>query len=186
MCSSDLSRIPITEKPVQKIFDTLLPSAVRPFFEYVMNVDGLGREIYNNRQTRYGNAYTGGDNVPELYKLMSRKLFNATGGAVDITPNTMYFFASNYADGVAKMATMSGDALMLATGYKNFDESTTKSLPLVSSFIGSKSNYDARQFSKFEDKAKELSKRMDSLKNQPDLYAEYIRRSEEHTSELHH
>jgi hypothetical protein len=70
---------------------------------------------------------------------------------------------------------MSGDALMLASGYKGFDESTAKSLPFVSSFIGSKSNYDARQFSKYEDQAKELSKRMDSLKNQPDKYAEYIR-----------
>lgn len=170
-----ISRIPFNEKPIQKIFDTLLPSAARPFFEYVMNVDGLGREIYNNRQTRYGNAYTGGDNVPEVYKLVARKMFDATNGAVDVTPNTMYFFTSNYADGVAKMATMSGDALMLASGYKGFDESTAKSLPFVSSFIGSKSNYDARQFSKYEDQAKELSKRMDSLKNQPDKYAEYIR-----------
>ena len=154
--------------------DTVTPSMFRPFFEYVMNLDGLGREIYNNRQTRYGDAYTGGDNIPEMYKATARWLFNATDGAIDWSPNTMYFFANNYADGLAKVAAASTDSLMLATGQKALDEGALKSMPLVSSFIGSKSNYDARMFSKFEEQIKATDKRLEALKNQPDKFSAYV------------
>ena len=47
-------------------------------------------------------------------------------------------------------------------------------MPFISSFIGSKSNYDAREFSKFENRIKEMDKRIEALKNQPDKFAAYI------------
>jgi hypothetical protein len=101
--------------------DSITPSAFRPFFEYVMNLDGLGREIYNNRQSRFGDAYTGGDNIPEMYKKAARELFDATNGAVDWSPNTMYFFASNYFDGMAKMASSATNVGLSVAGEKEFD-----------------------------------------------------------------
>lgn len=169
-----ISRISIVDNPAAKFMDTVTPSMFRPFFEYVMNLDGLGREIYNNRQTRYGDAFTGGDNIPEMYKMTARWLFNATNGGIDWSPNTMYFFANNYADGLAKVAAASTDGLMLAAGQKPMDESALKSMPLISSFIGSKSNYDARAFSKFEEKIKATDKRLEALKNQPEKFSAYV------------
>ena len=176
-----ISRISIVDNPAAKFMDTMTPSMFRPFFEYVMNLDGLGREIYNNRQTRYGDAYTGGDNIPEMYKWAARSLFNATNGAVDWSPNTMYFFANNYADGLAKVAAAGTDTLMLATGQKAFDEGALKSMPFISSFIGSKSNYDARAFSKFEEQIKATDKRLELKNSNPDQFAAY---AEKHPEEV--
>ena len=53
-----VSRINPMDQPAAWLMDSALPSALRPFLEWTMNVDGLGREIYNNRQSRFGDAYT--------------------------------------------------------------------------------------------------------------------------------
>jgi hypothetical protein len=152
--------------------DSVTPSAFRPFFEYVMNMDGLGREIYNNRQTRYGDAYTGGDSIPEAYKLAARSLFDATDGAIDWSPNTMYFFASNYFDGMAKMGTAATNLGYTVTGNKDFDPKND--LPFIGSFIGTKSNVDAREFSKVEEQIKGIDKRINSLKDKPEALERYL------------
>jgi hypothetical protein len=78
-----VSRISPIENFPAWAMDSVTPSAFRPFFEYVMNLDGLGREIYNNRQTRYGDAYTGGDSISRsLQRIAARTLFKATDGGV--------------------------------------------------------------------------------------------------------
>jgi hypothetical protein len=152
--------------------DSITPSAFRPFFEYVMNIDGLGREIYNNRQTRYGDAYTGGDNIPEMYKMAARGLFDATQGGVDWSPNTMYFFANNYIDGLAKIVSAGLNAGLTVTGQKEF--SAKNDLLFVSSFVGTKSNVDAREYSKAEEYIKGVERRINSLKDKPELFSEYV------------
>ena len=152
--------------------DSVTPSALRPFFEYVMNMDGLGREIYNNRQTKYGDAFTGGDNIPEVYKFAARELFNATKGAVDWSPNTMYFFASNYVDGIAKALTGTVNLGLTVTGQKDFD--LKNDTLFLSSFVGTKSNVDAREFSKVENQIKQMEKRVNALKDKPDLLGPYL------------
>jgi hypothetical protein len=152
--------------------DSLAPSSIRPFFEYVMNLDGLGRQIYNNRQSRYGDAYTGGDSIPEVYKGAARELFNATNGAVDWSPNTMYFFANNYVDGMAKALTGVSNLGLTLTGKKDFD--LKNDTLFLSSFIGSKSNVDAREFSKAETRIKTMEKRINALKDKPEMFREYM------------
>jgi hypothetical protein len=152
--------------------DSLAPSAIRPFFEFVMNLDGLGRQIYNNRQSKYGDAYTGGDSIPELYKGAARELFNVTNGAVDWSPNTMYFFANNYVDGLAKALTGVSNIGLTLTGKKDFD--LRNDTLFLSSFIGSKSNVDAREFSKAEARIKNMEKRINALKDKPEMFREYI------------
>ena len=152
--------------------DSVTPSAFRPFFEYVMNLDGLGREIYNNRQSRYGDAYTGGDNIPEMYKKAARELFDATNGAVDWSPNTMYFFASNYFDGMAKMASSATNVGLTVAGAKEFDPKND--MAFLSSFIGSKSNIDAREFSSIEKQVKEMEKRINALKDRPEQLEKFM------------
>jgi hypothetical protein len=152
--------------------DSVTPSMFRPFFEYVMNLDGLGREIYNNRQSRFGDAYTGGDNIPEMYKKAARELFDATNGAVDWSPNTMYFFANNYFDGMAKMASSATNVGMTVAGAKEFDPKSD--MVFLSSFIGSKSNIDAREFSSIEKQVKEMEKRINALKDRPEQLERFM------------
>jgi hypothetical protein len=166
------SRISPIENFPAWAMDSVTPSAFRPFFEYVMNLDGLGREIYNNRQTRYGDAYTGGDSIPEAYKMAARALFDATDGAIDWSPNTMYFFASNYFDGMAKMGTAATNLSYTVAGNKDFDPK--HDLPFIGSFIGTKSNIDAREFSKVEDQIKAIDKRINSLKDKPEMLDRYL------------
>lgn len=167
-----VSRISPVDNPMAWAVDTALPSAVRPFVEYMMNLDGLGREIYNNRQTRYGDAYTGGDNIPETYKAAARSLFNMTDGKIDISPNTLFFFASNYIDGLAKTATGIANAGMSISGYKEPD--LRNDIPILASFFGTKSNVDAREFSKVEKQIQGMEKRINSLKDKPEMLSRYL------------
>jgi hypothetical protein len=167
-----VSRINPVDNLPAAIFDSVTPSPLRPFFEYVMNLDGLGREIYNNRQSKYGDAYTGGDNIPEMYKQVARSLFNVTDGKTDISPNTLYFFMSNYLDGFNKILGGATNLGLLASGAKDFDPKND--MVLLSSFIGSKSNVDAREFSEAEKQIKDMDKRINSLKDKPEMLSRYM------------
>ena len=137
-----------------------------------MNLDGLGREIYNNRQTRTGDAYTGGDNIPEAYKDAAKLLANITDGAVDWSPNTMYFFANNYADGLTRMVHSTYNLGLLAAGEKDFNPKTDTLV--FDSFFGAPSNFDARQFSSVENQIKEKERVLNMFKNDPEKYVDYI------------
>jgi hypothetical protein len=166
------SRINMWENPAAWAMDSVTPSLFRPFFEYAMNLDGLGREIYNNRQTRSGDAYTGGDNIPELYKDAAKLLANITNGGVDWSPNTMYFFANNYADGLTRLIHNSYNIGMVGTMQKDFNPKTdTLAFDM---FFGAKSNFDAREFSKMENMIKDKERKLNMFKNDPERYMDYI------------
>jgi hypothetical protein len=168
------SRISPLDDPAAFLMDTATPSAFRPFLEFVMNKDGLGREIYNNRQSRAGDAYTGGDNIPQMYKSAARFLFDVTTGGIDWSPNTMYFFANNYADGIMRGISGLTGLTMSVTGYKEFNPKTDSIA--FESFFGSPSNFDARQFSNVENRIKDIERRLKTLKEtNPDGYARYVR-----------
>jgi hypothetical protein len=167
-----VSRINMWDNPAAWAMDSATPSLFRPFFEYAMNMDGLGREIYNNRQTRSGDAYTGGDSIPELYKDAAKMLANITNGAVDWSPNTMYFFANNYADGLTRLIHNSYNIGMVGTGQKEFNPKTDTLA--FDSFFGAKSNFDAREFSKIENQIKDKERKLNMFKNDPERYAEYV------------
>jgi hypothetical protein len=171
-----VSRInPIDNFPAWAM-DSATPSIARPFLEWVMNVDGLGREIYNNRQSRYGDAYTGGDNIPELYKTAARTLADITNGKVDWSPNTMYFFANNYGDGLMRMAQTGYNVGLLAAGEKAFNPKTDTIL--FDSFFGAPSNYDARQFSEVEKQILAKQQRINMFKQaNPEQYIKYLEKN---------
>jgi len=171
-----VSRIsPIDNFPAWAM-DSATPSVARPFLEWVMNVDGLGREIYNNRQSRYGDAYTGGDNIPELYKSAARTLAEITDGKVDWSPNTMYFFANNYGDGLMRLAQTGYNYGLLAAGEKAFNPKTDT--VLFDSFFGAPSNYDARQFSEVEKQILSKQQKLNMFKDSnPEAYARYVEKN---------
>jgi transposase len=158
-----VSRIDPTENFPAWIVDSIVPSAARPFVEFAMNVDGLGREIYNNRATKYGEAYTGGKNVPELYKTMAQGMFEFTNGDIKVQPNTLYFWTNNYLDGISRIAHSAYGIGLTAAGDKDFDAKTD--LVLFSSFVGRKSNYDGREFAQVEKKIEDKADTLRSLEN---------------------
>jgi hypothetical protein len=167
-----VSRINMFDNFPAWLMDSALPSVARPLFEWQMNMDALGREIYNNRQTRVGDAYTGGDNIPELYKSAARTIADVTNGAVDWSPNTMYFFANNYADGVMRIAQTGMNMSLLATGEKAFNPKTDT--VLFDSFFGSASNFDAKQFSAIENQIKDKERKLKMFESNPEQYAKYV------------
>ena len=168
-----VSRINIFENPAAWALDSALPSAIRPLFEWQMNMDALGREIYNNRQNRVGDAYSGGDNIPEVYKWAARSLADITNGQVDWSPNTLYFFANNYADGFARLGQAATNWGLVATAQKEFD--VKNDTLFLSSFIGTPSNFDAREFAAIEKQIKEKERRMNMFKTgNPEKYYEYM------------
>lgn len=174
-----VSRINPIDQPAAWLMDSALPSALRPFLEWTMNVDGLGREIYNNRQSRYGDAYTGGDNIPELYKTAARTLYEITSGGIDWSPNTMYFFANNYLDGVSRLGHGAHNIALVATGDKEFNPKTDTLV--FDSFFGAPSNIDAREFSNVEKQILNIQSRLKTLQvNSPERYADYIENNPMH------
>ena len=166
-----ISRIPPTEKPLPFLIDSMVPSVARPLVEYVINVDALGRQIYNNRQSRFGDAYTGGDNIPELYKNTAISILEIFGA--DISPNTLYFFANNYADGASRLLHNANNTRLWLSGKKDFEAKTD--LMVFDSFFGRQSNFDAREWQRVEDQLKDRSARIKMLKeNNPAEYAKYV------------
>jgi hypothetical protein len=174
-----VSRINPMDQPAAWLMDSALPSALRPFLEWTMNVDGLGRQIYNNRQSRFGDAYTGGDNIPEMYKAAARTLYEATSGAVDWSPNTMYFFANSYLDGVTRLGHGIHNIALTGAGDKEFNPKTDTLV--FDSFFGAPSNIDAREFSNVEKQILDIKKRLNSLEaNNPAQYSKYVENNPTH------
>ena len=168
-----ISRINPVDNPSAWLLDSALPSIGRPFLEYTMNLDSLGREIYNNRQTRLGDAYTGGDSIPEMYKSAARSWLDMTG--FDVSPNSLYFFANNFADGMARLTGDTWNLGLVATGQKQFNPKTDTIL--FDSFFGAKSNFDARQFSEVEKQVQALEKQLNAIKDNPDSYNRFIEKN---------
>lgn len=174
-----VSQIDPTENFFQWAFDSVMPSVVRPFFEYTVNMDALGRSIYNDRQSRYGDAFTGGDNVPEPYKQVARWMSSSFSDGYDVSPNTLYFWANNYADGLSRMAVSVAGLPSSLSGEKRFD--VKHDLPGLSSFIGRNTSVDAREFASIKQQieAKEARIRALSEKMGTDAFSAYVERHPE-------
>lgn len=153
------------------ILDSFVPSAVRPLYEYSMNMNAFGQQIYNSRQTRVGDAYTGGDNIPDMYKDASIMLLNATDGAIDWSPNVMFFFANNYADGLTRMIQNGYGLGLTLAGNKDFD--FKRDLQVFDSFVSKYSKADQRAYSRIRNLVGDKEKRLNALSQNPVAYAKY-------------
>jgi hypothetical protein len=168
-----ISRMSPTDYPLAFVADSIAPTALRPIIEFAMNRDGLGRNINSAFQRRMGDAYTGGDRINEAYKNVAQYFYEATDGAIDVSPNSMYFFVNSYIDGVGKFAELITSSALLAQGNKAFNPKTD--VPLIGSFIGAKSNVDSREYGQIEQRIKNIDSRISSLlKNSPANYARFI------------
>jgi len=168
-----VSRIPISEpKNIPFwLLDTAAPSVARPILEFAMNMNGLGHDINSAAQRRLGDAYTGGDNIPEMWKDAAVWAHDITDGWFDVSPNTMYFLSNSYIDGISRVGESLYGLTDVTQGRKDFNPKTD--LPLLGSFFGNRASYDARQFAKVEKEVKHMEKVINDFKTQPVKYAEY-------------
>jgi hypothetical protein len=175
-----VARFNPTDNPAAWLVDSAVPSALRPAVEYVMNVDTFGKQIYNARSSRFGDAYSGGEYVPEAYKKVTRFLAEISGGEINWQPQTVAFFANNYADGLSRVITnMYGLGLTVANS-KDFD--AKRDLTVFDSFVGKRSSVDAREFAELEKKIVKMRDTLSMFENRKDggkAYLNYIEKNPE-------
>ena len=157
-----VSKMPATEMPLEFFLDSIAPSVARPLLEFALNKNGLGQAIYNDQNRRMGDAYTGGDKIPELYKDISRGVANSSidwfTGVLDVSPNTLYFLSNSYIDGIGRVLETAYGMPDIVKGEKSFNPKTD--LPLFGSFFGAKSNVDSREFSAVEKKIADMERKI--------------------------
>ena len=174
-----MSKIPITDSPLHWLVDSIAPTVLRPLVEFISNKNGIGQAINSASQRRMGDAFTGSDRIPEVYKDAAKWWFRATDGEGfagvpgDISPNTIYFFANSYLDGISKLGEITYNWANLDKGAKEFNPKND--IPLFGSFFGAKTNVDSREYGKVEQKIKEIDKRLFSMKkDDPAQHALYV------------
>ena len=163
-----ISKIPITESARNWFVDSITPSVFRPLVEFSMNMNGIGQTINSASQRRMGEAFTGSDRIPEIYKDAAKWWFRTTDGEGfagvpgNLSPNSIYFLANSYLDGLSKIAEITYNWANLDKGEKEFNPKSD--IPLFGSFFGAKTNVDSRQYGKVEKKILEIDKRLVSMK----------------------
>jgi hypothetical protein len=174
-----ISKIPITESPLNWFIDSTVPSVMRPLTEFISNMNGIGQTINSASQRRMGEAFTGSDRIPEIYKDAAKWWFRTTDGEGfagvpgNISPNTIYFLANSYLDGLSKIGEITYNWANLDKGEKEFNPKND--IPLFGSFFGAKTNVDSRQYGKVEKKILEIDKRLFSMKkDDPVQHALYV------------
>ncbi len=161
------------DHPLAFTIGSVTPTFVRPFIEYGFNVDEFGREIYKDRMSQFGDAYSGGENLPELYGAASRTLADATNGSISIEPNTLHFFANSYLDGLARIAHNTYGSALTVAGQKDFDPKQDLG-GIADSFIGKSSSYDSREYQDFKAKIQRQQGVLKMYRDHPEQYDRYI------------
>lgn len=149
--------------PVGWAVATLAPSVARPALEMAWNMDEFGRQVYNSRLGKYGEAYSSGDYVAEVYKDVAASIREKFD--IDMSPSAVQFFMQNYVSGAAGVAEGAYNQYLTVTDQKDFD---SRDLNPLRSFIARKSSYDARKFSEIEPEIKEFSTRIAAYKARED------------------
>ena len=168
-----VSRMDATQDPAGWFVDSVSPSFFRPIVEFWANKNGLGQNIYNDATgRRMGDAYLGGDHVPETYKATARWVAETFG--YDWSPNSIYFLVNSYADGPARLIDTTVNDYYLATGGKQFEPKTD--IPLIGSFIGAAPSVDTREFTSVENQIDKMRQKVNEFKkfNPQYYYGEYL------------
>ena len=167
-----VSRMKFSDNPAMWAVDSVLPSFMRPVVEFTVNINGIGQNIYNDSNRRMGDAYLGGDNIPQVYKDIAEYLTEKTLGYIDWSPNSIYFLTNSYMDGPSRaLLELPTSIYDTASGRKEF---TPKSIPFAGSFISSESSIDAREYAEYEKDIKDTRRILEGFdKRSPESAIKY-------------
>lgn len=157
------------DNPALFLADTIAPTPFKPLLEFATNVDGLGREIYGNRYSRYSDAYVSSDTAPAYLRDFATGLFNASNGSVDVSPGTLNFVMSSYLDGFGRM-TSSLDGL-LRSAFSDREVRPVKDTLLFASFQGKGSDPDAKAFAALNAEIDSSTRKLRSIEKDPNRFA---------------
>lgn len=172
--------IPASHIPVSKdvrttaysITDTIAPTVLRPVFEWMINMNGLGMEIQRlGSMGSTPDAFSSRVNVPQYYKETAEFLFKETGGLVNISPDLLQFFSSSYINGISLLGQNLENAALLAAGDKEFNAKTDTFI--LNSFVGTRADYYSREFNRIEQEIKAKKERLSGFETL-DKYNEYV------------
>jgi hypothetical protein len=153
------------ESPFNWMISSIMPSALRPIYEYNVNMGSLGSPIYRDYYNRYGPAYAGSENIEEAYRYVANMVVEATDGRIQREPNEYRYLATAYFDGLASFGADVVNVGLLAKGAKDFDPKTD--LLVLDSFIGNKISPSLITFKKAEERLEVLKRGYDTAINSP-------------------
>jgi hypothetical protein len=165
-----MSKMDITKNPLEYVLDSVSPNFVRPVLEFALNKNGLGNDINPNQQGKFGSAYRGSEFIPEIYKDAARWFADATG-QTEVTANSLYFFANNYFDGVAKL--LEGSYGLINPDKSKLPMDPRKDALIFGSFFGNKSSVDNREFAELREQMDTLTRKTNMFMTNPNKVLEY-------------
>lgn len=168
------------DNPALFLADTIAPSAFKPLVEMATNVDGLGREIYGNRFSRYSDAYVASDSAPNYLRDFATTLFNYSGGSLDVSPGTLNFIMSTYLDGFGRVIN-SADGIA-RSAFSDREIRPIKDTLLFASFQGKGSDPDAKKFAALNSEIDDSMRKIRSIEKDPNRFALWME-DEDHQRE---
>ena len=155
------------DHPIAWTFDSFLPSPVRGFFEYAVNVNGVGGPIYRDYYNKYGPAMVVNENTPQMYQDLAKSIAKFTNNREIFQPEEIKFFATMYLDGIANMSSAAYD-MVGGRVRQDRDFDPKQDLPFVGSFVSNKLNTAARDYYDASDKLKAFQRGYNAAINSPD------------------
>jgi hypothetical protein len=178
-----VSQMSFLENPFAFLLDSITPSVAKPLLQMSVDVDSLGRAVFNKGQSKYVSGYMGGENIPESVKYMGEVMFDTFNEVLPkkfmdaLSPNGLHFIANSYLGGVYRTINQM-DSSLRATGIftenEQKDINVVKATLLLSGFVGTAANYDARKYYETKDDIENYRKTLRTYKDlDPEKYADY-------------
>ena len=151
------SRIPFNEsvpKFITAVMDTFFPSIGKPLIEYIANTNGLGQDIHRLQGGKLPDAFSGSGSLPYGYKESTEWVYDNVG--IDISPDSLFFFANSYAAGIANLGQNITDMARLSGDDKEFSLKTDTIV--LNSLVGTRGDPYSQEYHRVEQKILEKSK----------------------------
>ena len=144
------SDVDISKDPAAWLVNTFSPQVVKPVVQLAMNKNYRGAPIYDDGSMRspgeldYNSGY---ESTPDVYKNIVKKLYDVSGGSVDIAPETLQFLVSNTTGGAGQDVMGAIEVLLDQTGMGNKSTASWyKAAPVLGGFTQSVPSMDRERY----------------------------------------
>ena len=144
------SDVDISKDPAAWLVNTFSPQVVKPVVQLAMNKNYRGAPIYDDGSMRspgeldYNSGY---ESTPDVYKNIVKKLYDVSGGNVDIAPETLQFLVSNTTGGAGQDVMGAIEMLLDQTGMGNKSTASWyKAAPVLGGFTQTIPSMDRERY----------------------------------------